>query len=204
MDSCLTSHLHRHTKSPTLWGHRRWLVDLSTSTPSKRNVLEDLQSVVLVAAERHPKNYYAWSHMRWLIRTFTYSTNPSNLNEVSRIITITKDWCSRHPNDTSGFSFLLFILSYSQSASHGDTELSNMASAVCKDVLRLAVSFKWTHESVWVFLRTLVAGYCTKLEKMAFHVAIDDIVKLSPESETVIRRANKWCSKYEQRSCREI
>ncbi|TAQ86916.1 hypothetical protein B7494_g4771 [Chlorociboria aeruginascens] len=30
-DSMLTSQLHRHTKSPTLWGHRRWLVELGKS-----------------------------------------------------------------------------------------------------------------------------------------------------------------------------
>jgi protein prenyltransferase alpha subunit repeat containing protein 1 len=201
VDSYLTSRLHRHTKSPTLWGHRRWLVALFAAIHPKRDVLEDLQSVVLVAAERHPKNYYAWSHMRWLTRTYTCSTESSlNSNDLSRIITITKDWCLRHPNDTSGLSFLLFILSYSQSVTYGDIELGNMSSAVCEDVLRLAVSFKWTHESIWVFLRTVVAGYGSELDKRAFHVAIDDLAKVCPENETLLRRASDWCSKYQQDS----
>ncbi|KUJ12116.1 uncharacterized protein LY89DRAFT_222344 [Mollisia scopiformis] len=197
VNSYLTSRLHRHTKSPTLWGHRRWILEFASSH-MKVDVLKDLQSVVLVAAERHLKNYYAFVHMRWLIRTYTCSTETLSLHDLPRIIAITKDWCLRHPNDTSGFSFLLFGLSQCQLAKSTHPDLSNMCSVVCTDVLRLAVSFKWTHESVWVFLRTLVAEYGTDSDILAFNTAIDDTTKAYPEGQTVLRKAKDWCAKYQQ------
>lgn len=198
VDSYLTSRLHRHTKSPTLWGHRRWLLEVSASLHLKPDIVRDLESVVLVAAERHPKNYYAWSHMRWLIHTC--STESSSVNELPKIITVVKNWCLRHPGDTSGFSFLLFGLSHSKSAHLSDSDMSNMCSAVCTDVLRLTISFKWTHESVWVFLRTLVAAYGTEADRVAFSAAIEDISKASPGGHKVLTKARDWCLKYEQKS----
>ncbi|CZR59634.1 uncharacterized protein PAC_09528 [Phialocephala subalpina] len=198
VDSYLTSRLHRHTKSPTLWSHRRWLLEVSASLHLKHDILRDLEDVILVAAERHPKNYYAWSHMRWL--THTCSTESSSVNELPQIITVVKNWCLRHPGDTSGFSFLLFGLSHSKFANLGDSDISNTCSAVCTDVLRLAVSFKWTHESVWVFLRTAVAGYGTEADRAMFYAAIEDISKASPEGHKVLTRARDWCMQYEQKS----
>ncbi|KAK8094531.1 hypothetical protein PG997_001216 [Apiospora hydei] len=66
VDSLLTSRLHRHTKSPTLWSHRRWLIQNLGSLRSSERIRSDLTNVVMIAAERHPRNYYAWSHARWL------------------------------------------------------------------------------------------------------------------------------------------
>lgn len=199
VNSYLTSRLHRHTKSPTLWAHRRWILELA-STHLKVDVLEDLRSIVLVAAERHPKNYYAWSHMRWLIRRYTCSSETSSFNDLPIIITVTKDWCLRHPNDTSGLSFLLFCILQYQSGTLVDSDLSNMCSAVCTDVLHLAISFKWTHESVWVFLRTLVAEYGTENDKVAFEAAIDGISIDHSKGRTTLIRAREWCAKYQNHS----
>jgi hypothetical protein len=94
MTTYLCSPLHRHTKSPTLWQHRLWVMtqivksrsrhprrdSASDQQPQQQKMdaaviipVEDVQSlllaelaVVLRAGEQHPKNYYAFSYMRQL------------------------------------------------------------------------------------------------------------------------------------------
>jgi len=82
--------------------------------------------------------------------------------------------------------------------------MSTIRLAVSNDVLRLAVSFKWRHESVWVFLRTLVAGYGKEVDRAAFYVAIDDISKAYSGGKAVLGKAKDWCMKYEQDSNPEL
>ncbi|TVY50005.1 Protein prenyltransferase alpha subunit repeat-containing protein 1-B [Lachnellula occidentalis] len=197
VDSYLTSRLHRHTKSPTLWGHRRWLLEVYRSTNMEHDIIQDLKTTVLIAAERHAKNCYAWSHMRWLIQMFGAEGETN-----SEILSLVKDWCLRQPADTSGFSFLLFYLSRSNSSEHAPRiEASTM---VCKEVLGLAVSFKWTHESVWVFLRTLVAsGGVTEDQRTSFLKSIDTLLAVnsfSSRTQSIIRGAHEWCERYQQKS----
>lgn len=89
MTTYLCSPLHRHTKSPSLWQHRLWVMTqlmkfkfrqpCRDSTVDEKRIdgasipAEDVQSlilaelaVVLRAGEQHPKNYYAFSYMRQL------------------------------------------------------------------------------------------------------------------------------------------
>ncbi|RDW60736.1 hypothetical protein BP6252_12119 [Coleophoma cylindrospora] len=164
-DSLLTSPLHRHTKSPTLWNHRRWLLELGQPLGKPRDVQRDLTAVILIAAERHPRNYYAWSHFRWLINSIDAHV-PTPTPELTSAV---RDWCLRHPGDISGWSALLFCLSLEKDLPVG----VNTRSSICDEVLGLASSFNWTHESVWVFLRTMVAsGEVTEEQQIAFLQAI--------------------------------
>ncbi|KAL1999848.1 hypothetical protein VTN02DRAFT_3891 [Thermoascus thermophilus] len=88
MTTYLCSPLHRHTKSPTLWQHRLWVMnqlikiqqqqqqhqlsslesrpDLDSTWTYMRRTWETELNVVLRAGELHPKNYYAFSYMRQL------------------------------------------------------------------------------------------------------------------------------------------
>jgi protein prenyltransferase alpha subunit repeat containing protein 1 len=194
VDSYLTSPLHRHTKSPTLWGHRRWLYEMGKSIGSEFDVLQDLKSVVLIAAERHPKNYYAWSHLRWLTQNF----GTAEVSDHPKILAIVKDWCLRHPADTSGFSFLLFIL-FAPGSSDDSPGRIEACSSVCREVLRLTVSFKWIHESVWVFLRTLVASeYVAEDDRKAFFEAIETVQKSYPMAQVLLETAGDWCVMYQR------
>jgi protein prenyltransferase alpha subunit repeat containing protein 1 len=180
----LTSRLHRHTKSPTLWGHRRWILEIGRSIQMEYDIQQDLTSIVLVSAERHPRNYYAWSHLRWLVQTFTMCSTKT----FDKWVAVVKDWCLRHPADTSGFSFLLFCLSMPGSSE--DVSRTRLKSSICSEVIRLAVSFRWTHESIWVFLRTLVASEGTSEdEKIAFFEAIRDIQKVQPYGHRFLKTA---------------
>jgi protein prenyltransferase alpha subunit repeat containing protein 1 len=199
VNSYLTSRLHRHTKSPTLWGHRRWVLDVCKSIQMDYDIQHDLKSVILVAAERHPRNYYAWSHLRWLVESFTnYSDAQMASSDFNKLCSVVKDWCLRHPGDTSGFSFLLFCLSMPGSSK--DDSCEQLRSSVCSEVLRLAVSFQWTHETIWVFLRTLVAsGGVSDVEEAAFFRAVEDTQAVRPDGQRFLLAAQTWCRAYAQK-----
>jgi protein prenyltransferase alpha subunit repeat containing protein 1 len=202
VDSMLTSRLHRHTKSPTLWDHRRWVVLVCQSVQIPEDLQRDLNEVVLVAAERHPRNYYAWLHMRWLLQNSYKDTTdiPVKRFDEASFLSIIQDWCLKHPSDTSGLSFLLFFLLQLPSSSKSRVETN---SSVCKEVLRLSVSFQWNHESVWVFMRTLVAsGQITPDQRTAFFQSIEGILGSQPEdskSKLTLAAARDWCLRYEQK-----
>lgn len=205
IDSLLTSLLHRHTKSPTLWNHRRWLLKFCQSNGLPHDLLRDLKVVILVSAERHPRNYYAWSHLRWILQYLYQSQRndqpgPSvtlSNSESQKLISAVKDWCLRHAGDTSGWSFLCFLLSTLETPEEGTETRMIRNSAICKEVLDLAISFKWTHESLWVFLRTLVAsGNVTKEQQAGFLRTLKGAIKGNPADLTcrpVIQRSLDWC-----------
>ncbi|EKD13852.1 uncharacterized protein L3040_005529 [Drepanopeziza brunnea f. sp. 'multigermtubi'] len=206
VDSYLTSRLHRHTKSPTLWGHRRWLLEMGKKIGVQYDIQPDLTSVVLVAAERHSRNYYAWSHLRWLIQTFSdtptcvrdFST-PTIDSDYPGTMSAVKNWCLKNPSDTSGFSFLLFCLFGVADEDSNTSVRSEMCSSVCTDVLRLAVSFRWTHESVWLFLRTAVASkYATEELREAFTRAMEDISTAQTQGQPILEAARDWCARNQQ------
>jgi hypothetical protein len=207
LDGMLTSRLHRHTKSPTLWGHRRWVLEMWGSLGLEFDIQEDVRGVVLVAAERHFCNYYAWMHLRWLVKG---KGNGKRLeegmgwDEVLRSLDTVKMWCLRHPTDTAGFSFMLFCL-YEPAEENSDsncrrTSLLDVRSSVCKEVLDRALSFKWTNEAVWVFLRTLVAYGVAEEQREAFFDGIEVLrgARENPKSLANTRKAHDWALKYER------
>lgn len=145
LDSLLTSRLHRHTKSPTLWSHRRWLLGVFTSSHLPIDVVADIRDIVGVAGERHPRNYYAWCHARFLI------SSGADVNK-QELLKVVQTWCFQHHTDISGWTFLGFLFNNSNIA---DAATINTMSA---QVLDLVSSLRLVNESVWVFLRTLAAS----------------------------------------------
>lgn len=147
VDSLLTSRLHRHTKSPTLWNHRRWLMDQLRARGVDITIEQDVQNVIAIAGERHPRNYYAWCHARYLVNNIP---NPSQGYEdaISNVISSVKKWSFSHHDDISGWQFLLFLLQRRPSET----------SSTIKETVRLAESFKWRNESVWYFFRYVAAS----------------------------------------------
>ena len=203
-DSFLTSRLHRHTKSPTLWGHRRWLLQLMKSMEMHHDIQHDLNTIVLVAAERHPRNYYAWLHMRWLVKSFPLGSDlldgPEE-SDMSKLTAVVKDWCLRYPGDTSGWSFLLFCFLSVESSKGAPVET---ASSTCREVLALVESFQWTHESIWVFLRTLVATGVVDEDQLASFLRIIEANTAAhldnPKTHGILRTAREWCIDYSVQS----
>ncbi|POS85684.1 hypothetical protein EPUL_006665 [Erysiphe pulchra] len=190
VDGYLTSHLHRHTKSPILWAHRKWVIEQSEFVLKRNNALNDLKDIILISAQRHPRNYYAWSHMRWL-QTYHHTASTIKTEDLEAnfgsqsIISIVEDWCLKNPSDTSGLSFLLYCL-ISRPVSE------EQAMSIFTKILRLAISFKWVHESIWVFLRTLAAYKLHGEENfIEFSLTIDHTV------QNQLIAAREWCRKYQ-------
>ncbi len=192
VDSLLTSHLHRHTKSPTLWSHRRWLLELALSSSSSSSssgvpvdVPGDLERVVMVAGERHPRNYYAWCHARWLVTTAACEAAQAGV-----ILAAAKAWCCRHHTDISGWAFLSFLLH------DGGRPSPQLCAATLAEVARLAASLRWENESVWVFLRTLaswpVLGEGDRAEFRAAARALRDRRPADVTLRRTLTRAEQW------------
>ncbi|KAF7866950.1 hypothetical protein EAF04_005790 [Stromatinia cepivora] len=198
IDSLLTSHLNRHTKSPTLWSHRRWLLEFRQSMHLPLDVPRDLEPIVMVAAERHPRNYYAWSHMRWLVKSVEGGLQTST---YLAIIDNVKKWCLKHPGDTSGWSFLLFCLS--SPTFMNAPGLVVQKSLICEEVLGMAISLRWKEESLWVFLRTLVAsGDITEKWRSAFLKTLEDLKNSldDPRGRRIALSAYEWYLGYGQKT----
>lgn len=151
VDSLLTARLHRHTKSPTLWSHRRWLIHRFAISGLDFDVRQDLTRVIFVSAERHPRNYYAWTHARWLVQGASHQHPEAEL--LAALADDVKEWCFKHHNDISGWMYLSFILL----SIEDEGARAKHCSSVLADTLGIVKSFRWTNESVWVFLRTMVA-----------------------------------------------
>lgn len=193
VDSLLTSHLHRHTKSPTLWNHRRWVVEKAESYDLTANVTADIRKVVMVAASRHPRNYYAWNHARWLVeRMLPPLYDLERRVEVGGdVVRLTKEWCFKNHSDTSGWSFLWFI----GEKLHPEASLLPL---VFSETLRFVRSFGWTNESVWVFLRTVAASNLVGDREVAdFYESIQMLEGSGlPDGIRALRAAQRWVDDY--------
>lgn len=163
VNSLLTSRLHRHTKSPTLWGHRQWLLKLCQSEGIRLAAADDdLSEIIMVSGERHPRNYYAWNHARWLLlnrrvldHSLLLADDGQQQQRLEKLSHNVKNWCLKHHGDISGWSFLAFVLGHMRD---GQRQAA-LCNVVMQDVLRIVESFRWSGESVWVFLRHLVATH---------------------------------------------
>ncbi|KAF5630554.1 prenyltransferase [Fusarium sp. NRRL 52700] len=184
IDSLLTSRLHRHTKSPTLWNHRRWLMEQYRLHNIDITAEDGLTRTIMTSGERHPRNYYAWCHARYLVNVFILSSSNSR-EQISHMVIATQKWCFAHHNDISGWQFLLFLLNKQPAET----------SPVFRETLKLAASFKWRNESVWYFLRLVTArGVATSdkeefesLRKTLWETASEDSIE-----KKTLKRAEQW------------
>ncbi|KAK1830779.1 hypothetical protein QBC39DRAFT_103588 [Podospora conica] len=189
LDSLLTSRLHRHTKSPTLWGHLQWLLPLFIPSGIPVDIQDDISKIVFVAGERHPRNYYAWNHARYLLK-LAGQPNKSTLRDLGDSVST---WCFQHHTDISGWTFLYVLLN---TMAPLDPTYSR---SVFSQVTNLAKSLKLTNESVWVFLRTLAASPLVGDEEyLEFLGLAQDLTDTSTQLDgrTVLLSARKWCETY--------
>ncbi|KAH7259677.1 uncharacterized protein BKA55DRAFT_563016 [Fusarium redolens] len=184
VDSLLTSRLHRHTKSPTLWNHRRWLMEEFRIHNINVPVEDDLTRIIMISGERHPRNYYAWCHARYLTNTFIMPSSSSQ-EGISRMIIATQKWCFAHHNDISGWQFLMFLLDKQPAET----------SPVFRETLKLATSFKWRNESVWYFLRLVAARGVTNTDREEFEnlrKALWETASGDGIEQKTLERAEQW------------
>ncbi|OAK95945.1 protein prenylyltransferase [Phaeosphaeriaceae sp. SRC1lsM3a] len=158
LDTILTSPLHRQSKSPTLWNHRLWLLDLFRPKVVE-NVPEDVQAKfwrtelesVCKSGEQHPKNYYAWQYARRLVERI--DGTDTILEFTQRV----KDWCCKHPSDTSGWSCLNYLIPM--------VELETKRITLVQEVIGYALKLRLEHESLWVFIRTVLSHEALQQER---------------------------------------
>lgn len=196
LNSILTSPLHRQSKSPTLWHHRAWLLELlipmTLVNPSRGDLLPFLAveiDAVLKAGERHPKNYYAFQYARRLLARVEYFQDETSLSWKNYYTTylhtrarLVKIWCCKHPSDISGWSFLLFLLPRLEIASR---------KLIVQQVLEYAINLKVQQMSVWIFLRTALAESFIGKER---DVLVQQLYKFKQERATAI--GNDWSNDY--------
>ncbi|KAK7948236.1 uncharacterized protein PG986_009122 [Apiospora aurea] len=198
VDSLLTSRLHRHTKSPTLWSHRRWLIQNLGSLRASERIRSDLINVVMIAAERHPRNYYAWSHARWL---FDVSRKDESFSPLlyKTLVDDVKNWCFKHHDDISGWTYLQWILVRIEDVEEGQ----KLCSLVLQDTLNIVQSFHWTNVSVWDFLQMLVARGFIRRELFELFLRVNESLSLSASStedaggssaSRTLLRARQWAA----------
>ncbi|KAL2845407.1 hypothetical protein BJX68DRAFT_135902 [Aspergillus pseudodeflectus] len=153
MTAYLCSPLHRHTKSPTLWQHRRWiqthLIHLrKPDFQAAQDLLATELSAALRAGERHPRNYYAFSYMRQIHRVISDAGGVETQDWSARlgqaIISTMLEWCLSHPTDISGLMFLLYLLDAVPDASFRMDTIGKVA--------RFALDIGWEGESLWTFV----------------------------------------------------
>ncbi|EXF80557.1 hypothetical protein CFIO01_04264 [Colletotrichum fioriniae PJ7] len=200
VDSLLTSRLHRHTKSPTLWNHRRWLSERYRDAGLPVAVQQDVETVIMMAGERHPRNYYAWTHARWLTKTFLV------VSELDVLVSLTqsvKKWSFRHHSDVSGWSFLAHLI---DRLGKDDRET---VSLVYNEALGLAESLRWCNESVWWFLRTIASWpVLGQIDRDRFASVQERLTATSAEDSleaAVLRTARTWWDMYgsdDQAACK--
>ncbi|KAM0457199.1 hypothetical protein ACHAPV_006839 [Trichoderma viride] len=203
VDSLLTSRLHRHTKSPTLWGHRQWLMQRFQEHGLKIDATSIMTTVISVAAERHPRNYYAWQHARYLTNAVseTVAVVPASASregdkdkdkddDLAGMLEAAKNWALRHHDDVSGWAFLMFFLD----------RHPQYAGPVVSETTRLAASFHWRNESVWYFLRNMAArAWCDgdwREGVEATRLALLDGAERGSDGERVLEQAARWIQAY--------
>jgi hypothetical protein len=192
IDSLLTSPLNKHNKSPTIWSHRRWLVS-HLAQFGLVDIRRDLTEVIMVAAEKHPRNYYAWHHARYLMTLVDWSSEEMGQGILRAVL----DWCEKHHDDTSGWSFLQSLL-----LTEGRYEQESVT-CVVKDILGLAYSLRWTNESVWVFLRTIAASKALREPEYHEFLRANAALEAGTKDEAakkVLQAAALWCVNYRQNS----
>uniref|UniRef100_A0A060TDB5 ARAD1D42130p n=1 Tax=Blastobotrys adeninivorans TaxID=409370 RepID=A0A060TDB5_BLAAD len=184
------SPLQKHTKSPMLWNHRRWLITqlhsveeyqkhLTTgdfgklSTVSSHDWLNCEFLIVLKAGMLHPRNYYSWAHARWIVQEYKSSLDLNCLAEWLFV-----DVCSRNVSDISMWSFMEFVL---------DTIDNRQLSTGYVGRALALTDLAPGHETMWTFIGNMTG-------KLKDKSLIDSIEEVS-----TIPRQGAWPSKVLQK-----
>ncbi|RFU80723.1 hypothetical protein TARUN_1492 [Trichoderma arundinaceum] len=187
VDSLLTSRLHRHTKSPTLWGHRQWLMQRFQDHGLEIDAVSTLKTVISVAAERHPRNYYAWLHARYLANAVSEAGSRGGL---SGMLEAAQKWAVSHHDDVSGWAFLMFFLD----------RHPEYAGPVLSETTRLAASFHWRNESVWYFFRNISSRpWCDRGCREGVEstrLALLRGAEKDPHGKKILEQASSWIQEY--------
>jgi hypothetical protein len=160
----LASPLFRQSKSPTLWHHRYWLakvVNEHIAAQGKKPFwtstrMDDELLSIFSSAQHHPNNYYAWQHGRNMIILYSKLENDGKdldlLEAPPEFVDKVLQWCLKHPSDTSGWSFLLYLLTRTQQ------KKQILVDTIMK-VMEFAQQTRYDKVALWHFVRTLYVSH---------------------------------------------
>lgn len=202
MDSILTSPLHRQSKSPTLWGHRAWWLNLIMPVlcTSEHDVpaffIAELDAAIK-SGQRHPKNYYAWQYARRVVKkTGELLAGAEREDFLTNCAQKVKAWCMLHAGDVSGFSFLMWVL--------GLVKASSERAHVVKEIVTYVMDVRLANESSWTFVRmALASGLVEEGEKRLILSEMDECRKeldskgQAPQFRNKLTDTLEWIAKNE-------
>ncbi|KAH8697257.1 hypothetical protein BGW36DRAFT_296088 [Talaromyces proteolyticus] len=178
------SPLHRHTKSPTLWQHRLWVMTerlklqgsalheaIFLSLEAIRNFILAEFAIVCKAAELHPKNYYAFSYIRQLHSTVSNLSTRMAAEDVTDVSPLLCDlaitlvepalkWCLSNPKDISGWMFLLYLLSHEATSDNEEQNMIQLRKMTMERAMHFAIKVTaWKGESLWTFVDLMMTKF---------------------------------------------
>jgi Protein prenyltransferase alpha subunit repeat len=150
-----TSPLSRHAKSPTLWVHRRFIIEHLPLEMSP--AIQDEMSTVIHAAETHPKNYHAWTYARWIWLSLWNHPNSEAKWQFPQQSARIATWCRTNVSDISGWSFYLWFLGGDRPWREPLEKLQKIPVAV-RNVVTMSQHIAPGHEAVWAFCTAFALG----------------------------------------------
>lgn len=174
------SPLHRHTKSPTLWQHRLWLMaerirlqdhlqeDIFLRQEGMQRLILAEWKIVCKAGELHPKNYYAFNYIRQLhshVSKLSERAVPviiqdsALLHELAvMLVDPMLTWCLSNPKDVSGWVFLFYLLGHEDPP--GKQDMKHLRKVAMERTLHFAVEITaWDGESLWTFVDLMMTKF---------------------------------------------
>ncbi len=169
LETLVTSPLKKHTKAPTLWAQRGWVVRTFWDDAihnEEREEAGNLESVtrfwheevgvVMRAGERHPRNYYAWQYARvlfWIVEGKMRGDGEGGVEGLlGETVGRVKGWCFLHPRDVSGWGFLMFLMQVVEGMGGGG-EVRGVVRRVVRETREWVGKYEWKGESVEWFLK---------------------------------------------------
>lgn len=185
LDSLFTSPLHRHTKSPTLWSHRRWLVthfdhdlqpllrtlfkmplrhgdvvqkdEASAEELGNRDLVSSLLKQEFEVVQKAGQQHPR-NYVAYDYMRYITTLCVSHGADLDRMPAIS---VSENPSDTSSVSFVEFrlhLLDHSSSASQATDIRTRLVHHVIQDTIEKALQYRWRSEAVWSLVRVALSS----------------------------------------------
>eukprot|EP00934_Nitzschia_sp_Nitz4_P006357 Nitzschia sp. Nitz4//scaffold4_size323378//282401//283706//NITZ4_000708-RA/size323378-snap-gene-0.477-mRNA-1//-1//CDS//3329553543//6347//frame0 len=144
----------QHSKAPSSWGHRKYVLNRLLRGDPQGDHLQLVENEIRLCrsvADKYPKNYYAWTHRRFL----WHVVEPSAEQLQREWDDITLRWLPQHVSDHSSAHYASQVLSlWIQRTS--DTHVLIQVLTDARDRVQELVQGHYSHETIWI-LRRLVA-----------------------------------------------
>ena len=176
LETLVTSPLKKHTKAPTLWAQRGWVVgtfwdeavhhhdqekEEAGSVETVTRFWDEELGIVMRAGERHPRNYYAWQYARvlfWIVEG-KIGVDGDGDGEVEvegrrgllgETLGRVKGWCFLHPRDISGWGFLMFLIQVVEGGGAGKNKVMGGGDEARREVQRVVRETReWVRKFEW-------------------------------------------------------